>query len=237
MKRICRSVLFLICTLSFAQIALAQQRDVLTAGELLARNAARVVNTVEHYEFAKNGRYLSLSDLSGSAMLVLLTRNSSANAEGLGRLTIDELSFTASELVPGYRATLDVSKSGTSYLLVLGTIAKSTWSFSSDETGILWQGTFQNRSQHGITHASALLGDARPITRQARQMRDDSKNVAGFAGHSAFLAPSDGPAICALEGGACKDTAQARNLVQSGRCCWNLGYADCAWCCAGTPCT
>jgi hypothetical protein len=235
MVPMCKRIAWLLASVLLCVTAAFASNEELNQSELLARNSIRVINTLQRYELTKTGRYLSLAELRTSPMLRTLRNNPQADIVGLGRLTIDEMAFDRAELVPGYKITLTISRARVAYSILFANETMSLRSFSSDERGVIYQGGYKPPSfidEPG--RASALLNKAHPIVREndrAAAPLASSDNRAARLTLIAFPAPSDGPSICGLEGGTCTSTGNAIGIIQSGGCCWNLGYEDCPWCC------
>jgi hypothetical protein len=85
----------------------------------LGIRALRFLNTAEHWNRDRAGKFVPFRDLAGSPAIAELRTNKRAIMKGIGSALIDDLRFDEEVIVPGWRLNLAVTEGGGGYEAVL----------------------------------------------------------------------------------------------------------------------
>ena len=209
-----------------------------TDGHHLALGAARVINNAQlvHNRFV--GGYASLDDLASRRVRDLYREKRESDA-------LDQLELTSEDIVPGFRASLELTPDRQSYsLLIIEKTANDgrAFAYATDASGVIRQGTVSVGTEVSVSNTFA----GSPIPKPSPQQPEGSAVSAMGMAIATFLIPTlhanCSDPQCSSPFGTCggcfTGSASECGAFCAPLCC-NVGYESCPWCCmchAGCGC-
>ncbi len=217
----------------------------------MAMNAVRVILTLERAHSQSFGKYVPLNELPGSFAFYQIMNDPKAEEFGLGRSTIEAMSFVRNtDVVPGFDGWLKISDDGQRYTLaLLEKRGVANFAFVSDQTGIVYEGNLVRSPSvtNAVRPARELLLDPQPICNRlsagsAQRMAMIPPKYAAVLPFSPFLLDftvyADNGFGCNSCGGSCQSGLSEDLFILVAEClCRSLGCENCVWCCCPfSPC-
>jgi hypothetical protein len=199
----------------------ASEREPLDAHRV-GLSAARVMNTAETIYRKQTGRFATLEEL-----------NDPAFRDTYGRVYPSDLvrtvQFGATDIVPGFRAVLELSNDCTAYkaLIVERLVTNGqSFAYSTDESGVISVGTVSVAS--GGLQLRTFVGE--PTSKSQTKHAKITLSSIGMSVASFFLPTLEARDACG-DCGQCFTGSASDCGTTCGELCCNLGFQTCPWCC------
>lgn len=190
----------------------------------------RLINTAQSWHKHETGQYATSDDLWASSSMQRLQESEKAELVGLGSSLIASLNIKgSSDIAPGRRLRLDVSKDGKTYHAVIDQVdGNSNASFWTNNTGRIFEGkllassTQPDSGEKGDVISGRFAGSA----------------ISSLTGFFSSLTTSAYYFCCLFTCCRCADPYQCCvtcscqcSEIDVGDQCFNCGCAQCRWCC------
>lgn len=198
----------------------------------LAVQILRHINTAQLWFKAEYGHFGQLSELNDSFVMERFLQDKRVEKAGLGTTFHSRLQFSQKEILPGWSFKFGSYGDQMGYLARISpTGSNETVSFSTDETGLIYQGkALDEDPQEASQGARATLDSATPIVtsrsvapnRLVRALRNMAVSPDFFCIGCSACGP---PVPC-----CCGDCCSCQAIGIAGQCI-NCGCPSCVWCC------
>lgn len=185
---------------------------------------ARLVNTAQDRDRARNGGYVPLSQLAAEGG----TLRELVSGFGDGREFIDlDQGLRGGTAIPGFKHTLTVTKDRAKYTLHLVEQA-SGYALITDSSGVIMQGAVDPAADTLMSfNGKPIVPSARALVLMARANGQNPLRVLARRALSAIVPGVS--ACCSICAGQCWPAGNCSQTCPD-KCC-ALGYGDCTWCC------